>query len=55
MVGLVAGQEIQVQAGLVEAPLLAAAESKNVPEQTFAPNALEEHVLARGALVGVSR
>src|SRR4029079_17342499 len=54
-VALVAGQEVEEQAGMHEVPLLALAEGKDVAEQLLGLGAVEEVLLVRRALIGVAR
>src|SRR5215472_16880939 len=55
LVFLVAGEEIEEQAGMHEIPLLALAECKDVAEQVLGLGAVEEVVLVRRALIGIAR
>src|SRR5690349_22214089 len=56
VIGLVAGEEVEEQAGLAERPLLAAvAALEDVAEQLLGGLAVEEVLLVRRALVGVAR
>src|SRR5882724_12284344 len=52
---LVAGKEIQEQAGMHEIPLLALAERKHVAEQLLRLGAVEEVLLVGGTLIGIAR
>src|SRR5947209_8194884 len=51
---LVAGQEVEEQAGVHEIPLLALAQRKHVAEQFLGLGAIEEVLLVRRALIGIA-
>src|SRR5260370_40242121 len=52
---LIARQEIQEQAGMHEIPLLAFAQREHVAEQFLGLGAVEEMLLVRRALIGITR
>src|SRR5262245_65052377 len=54
VIGLVAGEEVEVQAGMDEGPLLALAAGKHVAEQLLGLAPVEEVLLVGRALVGVA-
>src|SRR6185369_2443325 len=54
-VGLVAGEEIQEQAGMHEVPLLALAAGKYVAEQLLGLRAVEEVLLVGRTFIGIAR
>src|SRR5579883_493398 len=54
MIGLIAGEKIQEQRGLVEGPFLAAALGENVAKQLLGARAVEEMLLVRRALISVA-
>src|SRR6201988_3456992 len=55
LVFLVAGEEVEEQAGMHEVPLLALAERKDVAEQLLGLGAVEEVFLVGRTLIGVAR
>ena len=56
MIGLVAGEEVEEQARLVERPFLAAvAAPEDVAEQLLGRRAVEEMLLVGRALIGIAR
>ena len=54
MEGLVAGQEVEEDGRLTEAPLTTLAQPEDVAEQRLGALAVEEMLLVRGALIGIT-